>query len=81
MAHGEIEYVLGWMPGGMEWLVILLIMLLLFGRRLPEIMRGLGGSIREFKKGMDTEESSKITPTPPADGAVSRPIDDGKPFR
>ena len=35
------------MPGGSEWLVILLVVLLLFGaKRLPELARGLGKSIR-----------------------------------
>lgn len=39
--------------GGYEWLIILIIALLLFGRRLPEVMRGLGGGMREFRKGID----------------------------
>ena len=39
------------MPGGTEWVVIILVVLLLFGaKRLPELAKGLGKSIREYKK-------------------------------
>jgi sec-independent protein translocase protein TatA len=51
------------MPGPMELLLIFLVILLLFGaKRLPELARGLGQSIREFKKsisGIDKEEKGK----------------------
>ncbi len=40
------------MPGGTEWLIILFVALLLFGRRLPEVARGMGRSITEFRKGL-----------------------------
>ena len=44
-----------------ELLVVLVIVLLLFGaKRLPEIARGLGKSIQEFKKGVkDIERDVK----------------------
>lgn len=37
------------MPGGGEWIMILIVALLLFGgKKIPELMRGLGRGIREF---------------------------------
>ncbi|MFO7957416.1 MAG: twin-arginine translocase TatA/TatE family subunit [Candidatus Brocadiia bacterium] len=41
------------LPGGSEWLIILIIALLIFGSRLPSVMRSLGKSINEFKRGME----------------------------
>ncbi|MDP1661551.1 MAG: twin-arginine translocase TatA/TatE family subunit [Phycisphaerales bacterium] len=38
--------------GMMEWAVILIIALLLFGKRLPEVGKSLGKGIVEFKKGL-----------------------------
>lgn len=41
-------------PGGSEWLLIFLAILLLFGgKKIPELMRGLGKGIREFKDAKD----------------------------
>lgn len=37
------------MPGGMELVIIVMVILLLFGgKKIPELMRGLGKGIREF---------------------------------
>lgn len=48
------------LPSGSEWIIVLVIAVLIFGRRLPEIARGLGKSITEFKKGIkDTEDEVK----------------------
>ena len=46
--------------GGYEWIVILLAVLLLFGgKKIPELMRGLGSGIKEFKDATK-EEKDKI---------------------
>ena len=42
------------MPGGWEMVVIAIVILLLFGaKKLPELARGLGLGIREFKGAVD----------------------------
>lgn len=42
------------MPSGMEWIIIIFAILLLFGgRKIPELMRGLGKGIREFNDAKD----------------------------
>jgi sec-independent protein translocase protein TatA len=46
--------------GGPEWIVIAVIVLLLFGgRKIPELMKGIGGGIKEFKKASKEEEKPK----------------------
>lgn len=48
------------LPGGMEWVVILVVGLLLFGARLPMVGRNIGKSITEFKKGLkDASEEAQ----------------------
>ena len=37
------------LPGGGEWILIVLVVLLLFGgKKIPELMRGIGRGMREF---------------------------------
>ncbi|MEM1422695.1 MAG: twin-arginine translocase TatA/TatE family subunit [Planctomycetota bacterium] len=40
------------MPSGWEWGIVLIVGVLLFGRRLPEIGHSIGKSIVEFKRGV-----------------------------
>jgi sec-independent protein translocase protein TatA len=56
--------------GPQEWIVIILVIVLLFGaRKIPEIMRGLGTGIREFKeassKAMSEIEQATTVETKP----------------
>lgn len=60
------------MPGGWEWIIILVIGLLLFGRRLPEIGRSIGKTIVEFKKGMNDIENEANAVAPGSTGGRSR---------
>lgn len=57
------------LPGGSEWLIILIVALLIFGRRLPDVARSMGKSIVEFKKGIrdvkdDIENESRLESKP-----------------
>jgi sec-independent protein translocase protein TatA len=49
------------MPQGWEWVIILVVVLLLFGgKKIPELMKGIGKGIRGFKDGMkDIEKDIK----------------------
>jgi sec-independent protein translocase protein TatA len=60
--------------GVTELLVILAIVLLMFGsKKLPELADGMGKAIRNFKKGINSEDDD-VTPTdkqvPPRSGAT-----------
>jgi sec-independent protein translocase protein TatA len=61
--------------GPMHWLIIAAIVFLLFGNRLPSVMRSLGQGVVEFKKGLQgieddvknsTSTSSRIEEQPSA---------------
>jgi len=46
------------MPGGMELFIIVFVVLLLFGgKKIPELMRGVGKGIREFNNAKATIET------------------------
>ena len=46
------------MPGGSEWIFIVIAVLVLFGsKKIPDFMRGLGKGIREFKDAKDNVKS------------------------
>jgi sec-independent protein translocase protein TatA len=52
------------MPGPWELILILLIVVIVFGgKKIPEIMGGVGKGIRIFKKALETEETPPSQPT------------------
>ncbi len=51
------EIILLGMPGGWEWIVILVVIMLLFGgSRLPQLAKALGQSKRAFREGIQDGE-------------------------
>ena len=55
---------MGGMPGPLELIIILAIVLFLFGaKRLPDLARGLGKSITNFKAGLNEEQSEETETT------------------
>ena len=54
------------MPGGSEWILIIIVVLLMFGgKKIPELMRGIGKGMKEFKDAKDNvkneiEEGMKV---------------------
>jgi sec-independent protein translocase protein TatA len=62
----------------MHWLVILVVVLILFGgRKIPELMRGLGEGVRGFKEGMSGTNQPQ-SPAPPAQSSSEKPAEEKK---
>jgi sec-independent protein translocase protein TatA len=46
------------MPGGSEWILIIIVVLLMFGgKKIPELMRGIGRGMREFSDAKNNVKS------------------------
>lgn len=62
------------MPGGMEWVLIAFVVLLLFGgKKIPELAKGLGSGIKNFKKAVKDDEEEEV-----AENKKSDEIEDKK---
>jgi len=56
-----LNIVLLGMPSGGSWIIIAIAVLLLFGgKKIPELMKGLGGGLKEFKKASKEESEEKL---------------------
>jgi len=57
--------------GAPELILIIIVVVLLFGaKKIPELMKGLGSGLKEFKKAandMDNKQETKIDTKPPID--------------
>ena len=66
---------LGFLPSGSEWIIIALVILLLFGgKKIPELMRGLGKGVKSFKEG-ENEANDEINK---AIDEIDKPADSAK---
>ena len=69
----NVVFGLGFSPGPMELLIIGVIAVLLFGKRLPEVGRSLGKGIVEFKKGVKgIEEDVDTASSAPDNGTKAK---------
>jgi sec-independent protein translocase protein TatA len=61
-----------------HWLIVLAIVLIFFGgRRIPEVMKGLGEGIRSFKEGVSGTSTTPQAP-PQAQPPAEKPSEDKK---
>ena len=62
------------MPQGAEWLIILLALVLLFGaKKLPELAKGMGQAIKEFKRGINEGDEAESPAKAAADAEEKKP--------
>lgn len=60
-----MTYIIGWSPGIPEIILIILAILILFGgRKIPELMKGLGQGMKEFKKASKDEPEETASNDP-----------------
>ncbi|MBA1438437.1 MAG: twin-arginine translocase TatA/TatE family subunit [Epsilonproteobacteria bacterium] len=54
------------LPGGYEWLIILAVVVILFGgKKIPELAKGLGKGIRNFKDEMKEAKGEEVAAEEP----------------
>jgi sec-independent protein translocase protein TatA len=61
------------LPGGLEMLIVLFVILLLFGHRLPGMMRSLGRGVVEFKQGLHDARTDSDDEVQSDEGTAGQP--------
>lgn len=70
---GPFAGIMGLGPG--ELVIILVILLVLFGgTKLPQLAKGLGQSMKEFKKASKDDEPEATKPAPAPEAKKSEPV-------
>jgi len=58
--------------GGSEWILIIVVVLIFFGgKKIPELMRGMGRGVKEFKDGMSGKDETPTRENKPAEPKVT----------
>lgn len=80
LTHGSLPFLAFGIPSGPDLIILLVIVLVLFGaKRLPELARGLGQSVNEFKKAKEEFDKEVAKPSTPSAPADTEKKDDQKP--
>ena len=76
MTYGALFAWIGPYAGPLAWIIIGFVALLLFGNRLPSVMRSLGRSVVEFKKGVKGVQDDVDEVVRTVDENVVRSVED-----
>lgn len=79
IAAASVPFLAFGIPSGPDLIILLVIVLVLFGaKRLPELARGLGQSVNEFKKAKEEFDKEVAKPSSTSAPADSEKKDDQK---
>lgn len=79
LPHGSLPFLAFGIPSGPDLIILLVIVLVLFGaKRLPELARGLGQSVNEFKKAKEEFDKEVAKPSSTSAPADAEKKDDQK---
>jgi len=65
---------MAWINSPIPWIILIIVLLLFGGAKIPEMMRGLGQGMKEFKKGMNENEDDELRQARERDEAREREV-------